>query len=85
MRNFGKILLAGASPAILLLAAGPGFAQSTGTQAIETVTVTARVENSNGLMNAKPVSKEQSVVTNEFLQTQAAGQTVFRPSTSCRA
>ena len=78
MRNFGKILLAGTSPIVLILAAGPGLAQSTGTQAIETVTVTARVENSNGLMNAKPVSKEQSVVTSEFLQTQAAGQTVFQ-------
>ena len=78
MRNFGTLLLAGASPVMLLLTAPSAFAQSTGTQEIETVTVTAELTNRNGLMNAQPISKEQSVVTSEFLQTQAAGQTVFQ-------
>ncbi|HEY4274417.1 MAG TPA: TonB-dependent receptor plug domain-containing protein, partial [Rhizomicrobium sp.] len=78
MRNFGKILLAGASPVVLLVATQGALAQSTGTQEIETVTVTAQLDAGNGLMNAKPVAKQQSVVTSEFLETQAAGQTVFQ-------
>ena len=81
MNGFGKFLLAGASPLVLVAASTLGstvaLAQSTGTQEIETVTVTAQLTNQNGLMNAQPMSKEQSVVTNQFLQTQTAGQTVF--------
>src|ERR1700759_4532515 len=78
MTNFSKFLLAGARPLVLLAVSSAALAQSTGTQEIETVTVTAQLQNTNGLMNAQPISKEQSVVTNEFLQTQAAGQTVFQ-------
>ena len=76
-----KLLLAGASPAMLLALAAPALAQSTGTQEmqqIESVVVTG--ENAafhNGLMNAAPLSKERSTVDSQFLQTQAAGQTVF--------
>ncbi|MEJ1969702.1 MAG: TonB-dependent receptor [Rhizomicrobium sp.] len=77
-----KSLLLGASAlgvvAPLLLAGGPAVAQSTGTQVIETVTVTAERTESNGLMNAAPISKERSTITSEFLNTQTAGQTVFQ-------
>ncbi|GAA0534107.1 iron complex outermembrane receptor protein [Rhizomicrobium palustre] len=56
----------------------PAFAQSTGTQDVETVTVTGTRMNLNGLMNAAPVAKEKSVITSDFLKTQTAGQTIFQ-------
>ena len=55
----------------------PAFAQSTGTQEMETVVVTGTHIQLNGLMNAAPISKERSTITSEFLNTQSAGQTVF--------
>jgi len=61
----------------LALSMTPAFAQSTGTQDVETVVVTGTRVNLNGLMNAAPVAKEKSVITSEFLQTQTSGQTVF--------
>ncbi len=74
-----KLLMAGASPLLLLLAAAPALAQSTGTQDVETVVVTGQLLSSNGLMNAAPISKERSTITSDFLQTALpAGQTVFQ-------
>lgn len=62
----------------LALSMMPAFAQSTGTQDVETVVVTGIRANLNGLMNAAPVAKERSVITSEFLDTQTSGQTVFQ-------
>jgi iron complex outermembrane receptor protein len=62
----------------MALAMTPALAQSTGTQDVETVTVTGIRVNMNGLMNAAPVAKEKSVITSDFLETQTAGQTVFQ-------
>jgi iron complex outermembrane recepter protein len=75
-----KKLLAGVCPVAILaaLSAAPAFAQSTGTQDVETVVVTGTRVNQNGLMNAAPVAKERSVITSEFLGTQTVGQTVFQ-------
>lgn len=71
-------LLMGVSPLMLFLVQ-PAFAQSTGTQEVETVTVTGEHTNGNGLMNAAPISKERSVITSDFLNTaMPAGQTVFQ-------
>ncbi len=61
----------------LALSLTPAYAQSTGTQNMETVTVTGTKTNLMGLMNAAPISKERSTVTAEFLKTQTAGQSVF--------
>ncbi|MEI9992457.1 MAG: TonB-dependent receptor [Rhizomicrobium sp.] len=75
-----KSLLLGATAltfAVPLLT-GAAFAQSTGTQEVETVVVTAERTQSDGLMNAAPISKERSTITSEFLRTQTAGQTVFQ-------
>jgi len=55
----------------------PAFAQSTGTQEIETVVVTGTRISTNGLMNAAPIAKERSTITSEFLNKQIAGQSVF--------
>src|ERR1700761_3997941 len=75
-----KSLLLGATTlsiaAPLMLSAA--YAQSTGTQEVETVVVTGARTTTNGLMNAQPISKEQSTITSDFLKTQPAGQTVFQ-------
>lgn len=75
-----KKLLAGVCPVAILaaLSAAPAFAQSTGTQEMETVVVTGTKVSGNGLMNSALISKERSTVTAEFLNTQIAGQTVFQ-------
>jgi iron complex outermembrane receptor protein len=80
MNRLTKILMAGASPFLLLMLATPVLAQSTGTQEVETVVVTDEMSSSiNGLMNAAPISKERSTITKEFLNTALpAGQTVFQ-------
>lgn len=77
MRNsFKKILMIGASTLAL---ATPALAQSTGTQQVESVVVSAQLPSINGLMNASPISKEQSTITKDFLNTVLpAGQTVFQ-------
>src|ERR1700755_525459 len=75
--RLNKILLAGVSPLMLLAMSHAAFAQSTGTQDIETVTVTGEHMSGNGLMNAAPISKERSTITNDFLnEAMPAGQTV---------
>ena len=73
-----KTLLLGASAlAFAPLLAGPALAQSTGTQAIETVVVTGALTSSTGLMTPLDIPKERSVIGKEFIDTQPAGQTVF--------
>ena len=75
-----KRLFTSVCPAALMaaLAMVPAMAQSTGTQDMETVTVTGVRTSLNGLMNAAPLAKETSVITSEFLKTQHSGQTVFQ-------
>src|SRR5215469_13426295 len=78
-RQLIKILITGVSPAFVLMMAGSAFAQSTGTQAvegIESVTVTAETEIS-GIMKPITVPKERSTITQDFINTQPAGQSVF--------
>lgn len=78
--SFRKIFLAGASPAILLIAqALPALAQSTATQQIESIeaVVVTGVQVNPGIMAAITVPKERSSINQEFLNTQMAGQTVF--------
>lgn len=71
--------LLGASSVLALAMSGAAFAQSTGTQAvedIETVTVTAQYQVS-GIMKPITVPKERSTITQDFINTQPAGQSVF--------
>ena len=78
--SFHKILMLGASPVVLFIAqALPAAAQSTGTQAlegIETVTVTGIQQNA-GIMQPIIVPKERSSISQDYINTQMAGQTVF--------
>ena len=79
-KSVRKILLAGASPVILLIAhALPALAQSTGTQQIESIeaVVVTGVQSGTGIMTPITVPKERSSIDQEFLNTQMAGQTVF--------
>ena len=78
MRVSKRLFTSVAPAALMALAVVPAFAQSTGTQDVETVVVTGVRANLNGLMNAAPVAKEKSVITSDFLSTQTAGQTVFQ-------
>jgi len=74
-----KFLMLGASPLFLLVLAGPAFAQSTGTQVlegVESVTVTGQHEGT-GIMKPITVPKERSTITQDFIDTQPAGQSVF--------
>ncbi len=78
--SFRKILLVGASPAILLIAqVWPALAQSTATQQIESIeaVVVTGTQFNYGIMAPISVPKERSTVTQEFINTQMAGQTVF--------
>ncbi len=73
-----KLLWLGASAlAFAPLLAGSAFAQSTGTQEIETVVVSGAVISTTGLMTPIDIPKERSIVSKEFIDTQPAGQTVF--------
>jgi len=75
-----KILMAGVSPLFLLAMTGPVLAQSTATQAmessIESVTVTGESQMS-GIMKPITVPKERSTITQDFIDKQPAGQSVF--------
>ncbi len=71
--------LLGASSILALTMAGPAYSQSTATQAveeIETVTVSAQLEG-GGIMKPITVPKERSTITQDFINTQPAGQSVF--------
>lgn len=57
----------------------PAYAQSTGSQAVETVTVTGtKLSIGGGLDSYLQVPKQQSSVTADFIKTQTAGQTFFQ-------
>ena len=78
--SLSKFRRTGAAAVLLLLASPmPALAQSTGTAAleqIETVTVTG-INTSAGIMQPVTVPKERSTISQDFINTQMAGQTVF--------
>jgi iron complex outermembrane receptor protein len=63
-----------------LLAATGAFAQSTGTNEVEEVIVTGSSgpRNIDGAIVAETAAKSRSTLTDEFIQTQTAGQTVLQ-------
>lgn len=76
-----KKLFASACPAALLatLAIAPAFAQSTGSEQVETVVVTGtKVKLLGGLSSYTPVAKQNSAIDQSFIQTQTPGQTFFQ-------
>jgi iron complex outermembrane receptor protein len=78
INRLNRFLLAGASPALMLLAATTAVqAQSTATEAIETVISTGIGSSVNGIMRPTTIPKQRSTIDSTYLTTQVAGQTVF--------
>jgi iron complex outermembrane receptor protein len=73
-----RLLMCGVACSALVMGTTPLLAQSTGTQEIETVVVTAEASVPAGLGTPEKVSKERSTITQEYLDTQAPGQTLFQ-------
>jgi len=75
MRNFA---LATTALVGSLVAASAAMAQSTGTEAVEQVIVTAStVKNQNGAIVSQVVPKSRSTITQEFIARQVPGQTIL--------
>jgi len=76
MRNFA---LATTALVGCLVAAGSAMAQSSGTDAVEQVVVTAAGQKSiDGAVVAESAPKSRSTITQEFIGRQAAGQTIVQ-------
>jgi iron complex outermembrane receptor protein len=79
-----KKLFTSVCPAALMvlpfaLSMTPAYAQSTGSQAVETVVVTGtKLGIGGGLDSYVQVPKQQSSITADFIKTQTAGQTFFQ-------
>ncbi len=70
--------MTGVSPLVLMLGTSVALAQSSATQAVEdTVTVSALANASGGIMAQVTVPKQRSIITQEFIDKQPAGQSIF--------
>lgn len=75
MRNFA---LATTALVGSLVAAGAAMAQSTGSEAVEQVVVTAStLKNQNGAIVSQTIPKSRSTITQEFISRQVPGQTIL--------
>jgi iron complex outermembrane receptor protein len=75
MKNFA---LATTALVGCLVAGGSAMAQSTGTDAVEQVVITATtLKNQNGAIVSQVVPKSRSTITQEFISTQVPGQTIL--------
>jgi iron complex outermembrane recepter protein len=76
-----SIILAGTALAGLVVTTG-AYAQSTGTEATETTTVvvtgTRGPRSIDGALTKENISKSRATVTQEFIDTQASGQTILQ-------
>jgi iron complex outermembrane receptor protein len=70
--------LAAFSAVLLVTSASLAFAQSTATQEIETVTVTAEVKVPGEVLAKETIPKARGTITSEYIKTQPAGQTIFQ-------
>lgn len=78
INRLNRILLASASPALLLVASVVAAnAQSTATEEMETVVSTGMNSAVNGIMRPITVPKQRSTIDTNYLVTQTAGQTVM--------
>jgi iron complex outermembrane recepter protein len=77
--KFSNLLFTSACPiALLALSVMPAMAQSTGTQEVETVTVTGVRLIETGLLTQETIAKARSTITNDYITSQGPGQTVFQ-------
>ncbi|WGM37802.1 TonB-dependent receptor [Caulobacter sp. NIBR1757] len=79
MRNYKLAIVATTALVGSLFATG-AFAQSTGTAEVEEVVITGTSgpKNLEGAIVAETAAKSKSTLTDEFIQTQVAGQTVLQ-------
>ncbi len=63
-----------ALPALALAMAAPAFAQSTGTEAEETIVVTGATKAKGGLIVPEKVTKTRATVTQDYFEKQSTGQ-----------
>jgi len=78
INRLNRILLASASPALMLVASVVAAnAQSTATTEMETVVATGMNSAVNGIMRPITVPKQRSTIDTNYLVTQTAGQTVM--------
>jgi len=80
MRLNKRAILASTALVGSLLAASGAFAQSTGTAEVEEVVVTGATgpKNLEGAIVAESAAKSRSTLTEDFIETQTAGQTVLQ-------
>jgi iron complex outermembrane receptor protein len=72
-----NVLLGGASLSVLAMTAIiPAFAQSTGTDTVEETVIVTGTKAKGGLLGKEKVPKARSSVNQEYVKTQAAGQTI---------
>jgi iron complex outermembrane recepter protein len=64
--------------AAFLATSATAFAQSTGTQEVEKVTVTGQRDGTGGVIRKEERPKTRSTVTETYIKTQPAGQTIFQ-------
>ena len=64
--------------ALAVALSAQAFAQSTGTQEVEKVTVTGQRNGTGGVIIKEQRPKTRSTVTQGYLKTQPGGQTVFQ-------
>jgi iron complex outermembrane receptor protein len=77
MKNWKVALWASTAFAGALLVSGSAMAQSTGTQTVEQVIITAKQQITvDGAIKREEVAKSRGTITQEFITTQAPGQSV---------
>ena len=76
--KLSRLMCGVAASALMAGLSGPAFAQSTGTQEIEKITVTGERTGKDGVIVKERRPKTRSTVTGEYLDTQGAGQTAFQ-------
>jgi iron complex outermembrane receptor protein len=75
---FNRWMNGAAALTLLAMVTPAAFAQSTGTQEVEKVTVTGQRSGTGGLIIKEKTPKTRSTVDQTYLRTQAGGQTVFQ-------
>ena len=76
--RMSRLLGGVAASALLVGLSGPAFAQSTGTQEVEKITVTGERDGKGGVIVKEQRPKTRSTVTGAYLESQGAGQTAFQ-------
>ena len=73
-KRFVKFLMAGVSPAFVLMMADQAFGQATGTLTVEQVEVSAAQDNSfEGVVSQQESPKTREIITQQYISQQPTG------------